>query len=46
MMQISKETLKGYILEEILAYLIRTTGYELLVDPNQTLESWHKEVTD
>ena len=34
-MQISKESLSGYILEEVLAYLIRTTGYELLVDPKQ-----------
>lgn len=29
---VSKDTLKGYILEEILAYLIRNTGYKLLVD--------------
>ena len=34
-MRISKESLRGYILEETLAYLIRTTGYELLVDPKQ-----------
>lgn len=34
-MKISKETLKGYILEEVLAYLIRKTGYKLLVDPEQ-----------
>ncbi len=34
-MKISKDTLKGYILEEVLAYLIRTTGYKLLVDPSQ-----------
>jgi len=32
---ISKDTLKGYLLEEILAYLIRNTGYQLLVDPSQ-----------
>lgn len=30
-----KDALKGYILEEVLAYLIRTTGYALLVDPQQ-----------
>ncbi|MCK4328461.1 hypothetical protein KAX02_01310 [candidate division WOR-3 bacterium] len=34
-MKINKDTLKGYILEEVLAYLIRTTGYRLLVDPIQ-----------
>ena len=34
-MRISRESLRGYILEEVLAYLIRTTGYELLVDPKQ-----------
>lgn len=34
-MRISKETLRGYILEEVLAYLIRNTGYELLVDSAQ-----------
>jgi len=33
--RISEESLRGYILEEVLAYLIRTTGYELLVDPTQ-----------
>ena len=32
---ISYETLKGYLLEEILAHLIRNTGYKLLVDPSQ-----------
>lgn len=32
---VSKDTLKGYILEEVLAYLIRNTGYKLLVDPSQ-----------
>lgn len=32
---ISRESLKGYILEEILAFLIRNTGYKLLVDPIQ-----------
>ncbi len=30
-----KETLRGYLLEEALAYLIRTSGYKLLVDPRQ-----------
>jgi hypothetical protein len=34
-MNISRETLRGYILEEVLAYLIRNTGYRLLVDPSQ-----------
>lgn len=32
---IGRESLKGYILEEIIAYLIRNTGYNLLVDPEQ-----------
>ncbi|MGC7872064.1 hypothetical protein ACPUYX_11110 [Desulfosporosinus sp. SYSU MS00001] len=32
---IGRESLKGYLLEEILAYLIRNTGYNLLVDPSQ-----------
>ena len=35
MIRINKNTLKGYLLEEVLAYLIRTTGYKLLVDPKQ-----------
>ncbi len=35
MIKITKEALKGYILEEVLAYLIRNTGYKLLVDPIQ-----------
>lgn len=30
-----KDTLKGYLIEEVLAYLIRNTGYKLLVDPKQ-----------
>lgn len=34
-MNISKETLRGYLLEEALAYLIRHTGYTLLVDKSQ-----------
>lgn len=34
-MPITKETLKGYILEEVLAYFIRRTGYKLLVHPDQ-----------
>lgn len=34
-MRISKETLKGYLLEEALAYLIKGTGYNLLVEKNQ-----------
>jgi hypothetical protein len=32
---VSFDSLKGYFLEEILAYLIRNTGYRLLVDPVQ-----------
>jgi hypothetical protein len=32
---VSFDGLKGYFLEEILAYLIRNTGYRLLVDPVQ-----------
>jgi hypothetical protein len=31
----SIDATKGYILEEILAYLIRNAGYKLLVDPSQ-----------
>lgn len=34
-MRISKDSLKGYILEEALAYLIRKTGYKLIVDKEQ-----------
>ncbi|RPI16908.1 MAG: hypothetical protein EHM58_10885 [Ignavibacteriae bacterium] len=34
-MRINKETLQGYILEEILAYLIKNAGYRLLTDPCQ-----------
>ncbi|MDW7615200.1 hypothetical protein SC499_10805 [Peribacillus simplex] len=34
-MKISKESLKGYLLEEALAYLIRNTGYQLIVDKQQ-----------
>lgn len=34
-MRISRDALKGYILEEVLAYLVRTTGYKLLVDSSQ-----------
>lgn len=34
-MGINNDTLKGYILEEVLAYLIRHTGYKLLVDSRQ-----------
>lgn len=34
-MPISKNALKGYILEEVLAYLIRNAGYKLLVTPEQ-----------
>jgi len=35
---ITKEALRGYILEEILAYLIKNTGYNLLVDQSQDSE--------
>ena len=31
----SRETLRGYVLEELLAALIKTTGYRLLVDEGQ-----------
>lgn len=34
-MRISKESLRGYLLEEALAYLIKNTGYTLLVDKSQ-----------
>lgn len=34
-MPISKESLRGYILEEVLAFLIRQTGYKLLTDKSQ-----------
>lgn len=34
-MKFSRDTLRGYILEEVLAYLIRNTGYRLLVDDSQ-----------
>jgi len=36
-MSISAESVRGYLLEEILAYLIRTTGYKLLVDESQDI---------
>jgi hypothetical protein len=34
-MPISKEALRGYLLEEALAFLIKNTGYNLLVDERQ-----------
>ncbi len=34
-MRIQKATLKGYLLEEALAYLIRNAGYKLIVDKSQ-----------
>lgn len=34
-MNVSREALCGYILEEVLAYLIRNTGYRLLIDEYQ-----------
>jgi hypothetical protein len=36
-MRISKETLKGYLLEEALAYSIIGTGNNILIDQNQGL---------
>ncbi len=35
---VSKEALRGYLLEEVLAYLIKGTGYNLLVDESQDME--------
>lgn len=37
-MSLTPEALRGYILEEVLAYLIRNTGYRLLVDATQDPE--------
>jgi len=34
-MPIGKASLRGYILEEVLAYLIKPAGYSLLIDENQ-----------
>lgn len=34
-MRISKESLQGYLLEEVLAYLVKNAGYVLLTDPSQ-----------
>jgi hypothetical protein len=34
-MRISRDALRGYILEEVLAFLIQNTGYRLLVDEAQ-----------
>ena len=34
-MSVSKEALRGYVLEEVLAYLIRNAGYKLIVDSRQ-----------
>ena len=33
--RMSLESFKGKLLEEVLAYLIRNSGYQLLVDPVQ-----------
>lgn len=41
-MRISKEALKGYLLEEALAYLIKNTGYTLLVDESQDTRELQK----
>src|SRR3954467_4877979 len=38
MPSLSRDTLRGYALEEILAKLIQNTGYRLLVDASQDLE--------
>jgi len=38
----SAESLRGYILEEVLAYLIRNTGYSLLVSESQDRENLAK----
>ena len=38
-MTISRESLKGYILEEVLAYLIRNSGYRILADQSQDPDS-------
>lgn len=32
---VSPESFRGYVLEEVLAFLIRNSGYRLLVDPSQ-----------
>lgn len=34
-----KSTLRGYLLEEALAYLIRTAGYTLLINPKQDIDN-------
>ena len=34
-MKISQETLQGYILEEVLAYLVKNAGYRLITKPSQ-----------
>jgi hypothetical protein len=31
----TKAALRGYLLEEVLAWLLRGSGYRLLVDPSQ-----------
>jgi hypothetical protein len=41
-MRISKEALKEYLLEEALAYLIKNTGYTLLVDESQDTRELQK----
>jgi hypothetical protein len=40
---ISKESLRGYMLEEVVAYLIRNAGYKLLVDPIQDPKNLGRE---
>jgi len=37
-MKLARDTLRGYVLEEVLGYLIRNTGYRLLVDTSQDPE--------
>lgn len=37
-MPLKKEALRGYILEEVLAYLIRSTGYHIIVSASEDTE--------
>jgi len=37
-MRLARDTLRGYVLEEVLAFLIRNTGYRLLVHKSQDPE--------
>lgn len=40
---VGRASLKGYLLEEIIAYLIQNTGYNLLVDPIQDSRELEKK---